>query len=102
MRVLPQNCPKSQKKRTPRPFIERGIPMAQDGNRVAYAPFVLRSAIPKDPLADWTLCLIESVARLQHIDTRLLEEAKSYPNLIIQRRADELLSYINSNTPKEP
>lgn len=87
---------KTQRKHTPRKFIERDIPVPKENNRIAFSPFVLRLAIPEDPLADWTLCLLEGVARLEHVDTRLLMEAQSYPNFIIQERANELLSFLNS------
>ena len=90
-----------QRKRTPRNFIESDIPVPTEGNRVAFAPFVLRSAIPQNPLADWTLCLLEGVARLENKDTRLLMEAKSYPHPIIQKRANELLSFLTPTSDKE-
>ena len=90
---------KTQRKHTPRKFIERDIPVPKENNRIAFSPFVLRLAIPEDPLADWTLCLLEGVARLEHVDTRLLIEAQSYPNFIIQERANELLSFLNSTKP---
>ncbi len=87
---------KTQRKHTPREFLKRDIPAPKENNRIAFSPFVLRLAIPEDPLADWTLCLLEGVARLEHVDTRLLIEAQSYPNIIIRERANELLSFLNS------
>ena len=90
---------KTQRKYTPRKFLERDIPAPKENNRIAFSPFVLRLAIPEDPLDDWTLCLLEGVARLEHVDTRLLVEAQSYPNTIIRERAHELLTFINSTNP---
>ncbi len=91
----------AQRKRTPRNFVERDIPVPKEENRVAFSPFVLRSAIPQNPLADWTVCLLEGVARLEIQDTRLLVEAQSYPNPLIQQRANELLSFLHSTSDKE-
>ncbi len=90
---------KHQKKHTPRTFVDKEIPTPNTENLVAYAPFILRSAIPEDPLADWTLCLLEGVARLQNVDTRLLYEARSYPNKIVQNRANELITYLKTSKP---
>ena len=92
---------KTQRKHTPRKFTERDIPVPKEENRVAFSPFVLRSAIPQNPLADWTLCLLEGISRLEHVDTRLLVEAQNYPDTIIRNRAYELITYLNSTTPTE-